>query len=900
MRVACLHCRRGLDYATERPSFCPFCGQPLPPATDEKTTPADPALTAPAAGPVATAFEAPQRVGPYRLVRRIGAGGMGAVYEAEEDGGGRRVALKLIAPEYSGSRVAVDRFRREGQLAGLITHPRCVFVLAADEDAGRPYLVMELMPGDTLQDLVKRRGPLPLREAVARVLDVIDGLHEVHRHGIVHRDVKPSNCFLGHDGRVKVGDFGLARSREAEAHLTRTGSFVGTPLFAAPEQLKGEAVDERGDVYAVAATLYYLLSGRAPHEARDAAALAARIASEPAPPLRSLRPGLPRALERVVLRGLERQRDRRYQDLEALRGALLPFAPAAPLSVSGIGRRVVAVLIDIPIAVVLFILLSLATAAVLTREFIHRHDFNLDNIGVAAVVLLYFGSLEAVWGCSLGKRLLGLRVYRSTRDRPAGMVRACARAAAFGLLLLLPLYLVGLLHFLPLDCGTLIVLSLLTWTQVPGMFVIICTMRARNGYRGLHEFLSGTRTVQLPLPERRPRRNPHFSPRDVPRLTRRLARQESLPTAVGPFRVRGALGREPAAFLLGEDSFLERDVLLRVQPAPAEAPAPARRELARATRLRWLTGGTEGALRWDAFVAPTGRSVTEVIAATGALSWAEVKPLLAQLTDELAAAHADGTLPEMLTLDQVLIRSDGAVELLDAPATETVTASAAVADDRALTLLRDFTVLTLEGRVRPADDIEESIHRPLPLHAAAVLARLFGPSRGAAAVEAFRERLAAIAGRSARVSLPLRAFHLLVQGVLLFVLFFVGIILDNLTRKIGPRWIAEPASWFPIATSIGVACLLRGGPSFSMAGVALVRSDGRPAARWQAAVRSALVWGQMLIPLLVTTLLRGQGRTDLADSQLAFAAFALVMFPVVWLPRRTLHDRLAGTHLVPE
>ena len=145
-----------------------------------------------------------------------------------------------------------------------------MFVLAADEEAGQPYIVMELMPGDTLADLVRRQGPLPPAQAVACILDVLDGLLEAHRVGILHRDVKPSNCFLTAEGRVKVGDFGLAKSLARGAHLTRTGTFLGTPLYASPEQIKGQTVDPRTDVYSLAATLYYLLAGKAPFEGGDA------------------------------------------------------------------------------------------------------------------------------------------------------------------------------------------------------------------------------------------------------------------------------------------------------------------------------------------------------------------------------------------------------------------------------------------------------------------------------------------------------------------------------------------------------------------------------------------------------------------------------------------------------
>src|SRR5262249_55375711 len=185
-----------------------------------------------------------------------GSGGMGTVYEAKGEHTGQRVAVKLLAAPFAAQSHSLERFRQEGQLASLIAHPRCVFVLAADEEAGRPYIVMELMPGDTLRDLIERRGPLPPAEAVAKILDVIDGLREAHRLGILHRDVKPSNCFLLPDGRVKVGDFGLSKSLAADTGLTQTGTFLGTVLYASPEQVRGEGIDYAADVYSVCATLY--------------------------------------------------------------------------------------------------------------------------------------------------------------------------------------------------------------------------------------------------------------------------------------------------------------------------------------------------------------------------------------------------------------------------------------------------------------------------------------------------------------------------------------------------------------------------------------------------------------------------------------------------------------------
>jgi serine/threonine protein kinase len=257
---------------------------------------------------------------------------MGTVYEAEDSASGRRVALKLIAADSVASPRAVERFRQEGRLASTIAHPRCVFVLSADEEAGRPYIVMELMPGETLQSLVEQSGPLPPREAIGKILDVIDGLIEAHHVGIIHRDVKPSNCFLETDGRVKIGDFGLSKALDSQVQLSVTGGFVGTPLYASPEQIKCEVIDARTDVYSTAATLYYLLAGRPPFQESDATATLARIVSDPVPPLRSLGLAVPAALDLALLRGLERDRERRWRTLGEFRAVLLAFGPRSHAS----------------------------------------------------------------------------------------------------------------------------------------------------------------------------------------------------------------------------------------------------------------------------------------------------------------------------------------------------------------------------------------------------------------------------------------------------------------------------------------------------------------------------------------------------------------------------------------
>ena len=177
----------------------------------------------------------------------------------------------------------VERFLKEASLAASLSHPRSTYVYEAGRDGEHFYTVMELMPGRTLNDLVKENGPLPITDAVDFTLDAVDGLEAAHAAGIVHRDVKPSNCFLTEDSRVKIGDFGLSKSLVSDSSLTMTGMFLGTPQFAAPEQIRHQPIDERTDIYALATSLYYLVAGKPPFVGGAAAVLAQIVADDPAP-----------------------------------------------------------------------------------------------------------------------------------------------------------------------------------------------------------------------------------------------------------------------------------------------------------------------------------------------------------------------------------------------------------------------------------------------------------------------------------------------------------------------------------------------------------------------------------------------------------------------------------------
>ncbi len=222
--------------------------------------------------------------GGYRILSVLGRGGMGVVYAAEEIESGRRLALKVLEQRFADERHR-ERFAREGRLAASIDHPHSVFVFGAGEADGRPFIAMELMQG-TLAERIASAGAMPVAAAVDTTLQLLAGLEAAHRVGVLHRDVKPSNCFVDADGVVKIGDFGISRSTSApDATAATRGVISATPMYASPEQLRGETVDVRSDLYSLGATLYELVTGRRPFDADDLMTLLMRVASDlPAAP----------------------------------------------------------------------------------------------------------------------------------------------------------------------------------------------------------------------------------------------------------------------------------------------------------------------------------------------------------------------------------------------------------------------------------------------------------------------------------------------------------------------------------------------------------------------------------------------------------------------------------------
>jgi serine/threonine protein kinase len=258
--------------------------------------------------------------GRYRIIRPIGAGGMGAVYEAEQLTLGRTVALKVL---FDDDDRALARFEQEARSLARISHPNVVGVYEFHRaDADRALLVMELLDGEPLSAVLRREGRFEPARAAAIAEAVLSGLEATHERGIVHRDLKPSNIILTRDGGLKIVDFGIAKVLDSPNLHTTLGSVVGTPSYLSPEQLRGEPPDGRTDLHALGVCLYELLVGKKPWRARAAMDLAAEILRDSPPSVRTVRPDVPRQLSDVIDCALAKERGARFANAKEMKRAL--------------------------------------------------------------------------------------------------------------------------------------------------------------------------------------------------------------------------------------------------------------------------------------------------------------------------------------------------------------------------------------------------------------------------------------------------------------------------------------------------------------------------------------------------------------------------------------------------
>lgn len=723
-----------------------------------------------------------EQLGHYRIVRLLGEGGMGAVFDAEDLESGRRVALKVLGQKLD-SPEARERFFREGRMAASINHPNSVYVYGTEEIGGTPAIAMELVAGGTLQDRVREHGPLPVGEAVDGVLQIIAGLEAAQRIGILHRDIKPSNCFRDADGTVKIGDFGLSISTtvRTEPALTANGAFLGTPAFCSPEQLRGDELNVRSDMYSVGATLFYLLTGRTPFEAKNTVQLLATVLEQRAPSPAKFRAAIPKGLARVVLRCLEKQPGERFKNYHELGRALVPYSSAAPTPAT-LGLRFLAGTLDMLI-LGLFSTLIFMPFLGTPMDFLNlacRFSPKLLAWMLAwfAGSVLYYALLEANWGATLGKFICRLRVVGVDKNPPR-FWRALIRALLYLLLPVLPYWLVYGANPKVYFSTPQIIQTLMSLSFYIVLALLFCTARRRNGFAAVQDLVTKTRVISRVALESRTV----------------LVTAEMPPPAVeggpmvGPYHVLETLGQSDGAkWLLGYDLCLFRKVWLRVVPPGTLLVPAALRNIGRIGRLRWLTGRRSPEENWDAFEAAGGKPLVHL--AQTCQPWSQVRYWLYDLAREISVAEKEGTLPPVLALDRVWITGDGRAKLLDFPAPGL--ASTARFNDstiqpvnappgppppllekgRSQGFLSEVAAAALAGRANAMAGAANAVAVPLPLHARHLLDGLPQLPDADAVAGALQPLLSRLAGvtrwRRAGILAGCIAFPLLACVVVVF------------------------------------------------------------------------------------------------------------------------------------
>ena len=712
-----------------------------------------------------------QRIGPYRIEALLGSGGMGEVYSAEHIESGHRLAVKVLASHETWSHELRERFAREGKLAATINHPNSLYVYGTAEIDGTPLIAMELATGGTLEDLVEAQGPLRVRAAVDAILQVIAGLEAAYEAGVLHRDVKPANCFVDRDGNVKIGDYGLSfpTGSAADTRLTMTGAIMATPAFAPPEQLRGDDVDVRTDIYAVGATLFNLLTGRLPLEATGAVQMLAAVLERIPESPRKVRPEIPEGLARAVLRCLEKKPADRFQNYGELRRALLPFSSAVPFAAQQ-GIRLGAGIVD-------WLLLCLGALLVIpltTRE-INTNPNDFTDLLIFVLVGFVYSVPEGLWGRSLGKRLTGLELARPGGDKP-DYRRVLLRTAIY----LTP---GALCHVAaaPLPDQSLGQQTLANlFVFAPLLLFVPWNRNTRK--TGWHDRLSGTVVV----------RASRESEEDRTRGSSPLPDERTYPYSVGPYRVSSdPAGSRPGRLLEGFDPSLRRSVWIVLQPDGASPTPASRRDLSRKTRLRWLNGKRSTESSWDAYEAPDGQSLFAADATSR--PWPVVRRWLLDLAEEIKQVLHEGSDPGALSAEHVWITAGGNAMLLDfvPPGSPSPprdhTRDPGTINERVL--LHGLLSRVARRALCGADDPEPGSSRPpelpLPLHVSGLLIRLSESQYGSC--DALIQDLKACAHRPDRIGRRRRFLQFAAPAALMFSLSLSGVAFRVLMMEVGEQ-----------------------------------------------------------------------------------------------------------------
>ncbi len=877
--------------------------------------------------PSAFANQTGELIDCYRLVKIVGAGGMGVVWEAIEEHTGRRVAVKRLSNNMVADPESHQRFVREAQLAARISHPNVTFIFGAGESDGIPYIAMELMPGNTLADKVHAEGPMEVREAIDRLLEAIDGLIAAHRIGLIHRDVKPANCFLSATNHVKIGDFGLSKSlAKSEVDLTKTGIFMGTPTYSAPEQIRGAELDIRTDVYAVGATLFNLLTGRTPFVG-DALSVTAQIISDPPESPRALNSKISPDLARVILKCLEKEPSKRFSDLETLKTALIPFASHGT-SLANFGRRLAAFMTDYLLIQAFMLVLVVIAGAVIGfytipqgkevfMPALSRLIFWSSILGWILLVA-YFSILEGWLGQTVGKRILGLRVVDSHGERPAfwrSLLRAFVIPGCFGITLGFEIYQAIYLQA-PIDAAGQFVSSV---SSSAVMLIVVAislgSMRARNRFRGLHGFLSGTRVVW--------HQDEMVGSLKIPKVQATAHTIDK--KKFGPYESDELLGTSRLGEVyLGFDAALHRKIWI-VLSGDNDEPSPGRINLARPGRQRWLAGGHDPVNgRWDAIQAVDGLPIQALVGLNKSINWQQYRIVLLQLAQELRDSIQDRTLPTELTLPQVWVDDRCQTVLLDRRLVKLVSNGEpfAAVENHIASEVRAMRLLQETG-----DLLLRTNYKLLPLSAQQFLLELADKPQTAASIGWAIAELESMSEKLAHLDWDIRAGVLGASGVefLTYCLVAGGLFLVSFHSMSAEIWVRFLAG-------LGLSLILpvlfgfwfRGGLVFRFMEINVCNQKGGLASRLRCAVRSLFAWTPpiALSGLLILMSIAGESKMDgegaattalgatlMASDYLfvcvlfiSFGLSSLILAGVLFAlrsPSRGLQDYCAGTRLMP-
>lgn len=261
-------------------------------------------------------------VGNYKIQAKLGEGGMGAVYQGVDTMLDREVAIKALRPELASQTAVVERFRSEAVTLAKLHHPNIATLYSLFRQGDELYMVLEFVRGETLDEILNRRGALPAEEVIPVFCQILDGINHAHEFGIIHRDIKPANMMLTEDGKLKVLDFGIARLLGTN-RMTRAGNIIGTLEYMSPEQVKGQETDARSDIYALGMMLYEILTGRLPFETENEFELM-KLQIESLPPIpRSINPSIPQVIEEAIMRSIQKNPENRFQTAGEFRETLL-------------------------------------------------------------------------------------------------------------------------------------------------------------------------------------------------------------------------------------------------------------------------------------------------------------------------------------------------------------------------------------------------------------------------------------------------------------------------------------------------------------------------------------------------------------------------------------------------